>query len=87
MPKDQGKHPSFFSLGSQASDQEIWKHILGTLTQHEQENADRSHSEIDIPHMGCKEITVKNTENKVIAFASLTEVKGDKMEWAVYRET
>lgn len=86
MIKTDRDRPSFFSLKAQASDEEIWNHVLLTLTKQEQENADRSHSQIEVPHLGSKEITIKSKENKVIAFAALNEVKGDKMEWAVYRE-
>tara|TARA_Y100001968_G_scaffold217938_1_gene200541 strand:- start:21387 stop:21641 length:255 start_codon:yes stop_codon:yes gene_type:complete len=78
--------PSKFTVGLQATDEEVWEKILETLPNKERNEVDRSKSETKEPYLGGKQILVKRTDYSEIAFASISEIKEDLIEWAVYKE-
>ena len=80
------KTPSKFSVRALASYDEIWNKILETLTLQDRKEADKSASEINEPYLGCREITVRRRDMSNIALATLSEVKENQDEWAVYIE-
>ena len=80
------KPPSKFSVRPLASNEEIWNKILENLCEKDREEADLAASSIEEPYLGCKEITVKRSNKSNIAFASLSEIKENEDEWAVYSE-
>ena len=78
--------PSKFTVKSDATDDEVWNKILETLTSDERNEADRSISDVHEPYLGCKEIIVKTTKNSNIAYASISEIRQDEIDWSVYKE-
>ncbi len=80
------QRPSKFTVDVETSDLKIWEKILSMLTPNEQKQADKSKSEIRVPYLGAKEIVVRTSDNKDIAFAAISDSYGQKVDWSVYRE-
>tara|TARA_Y100001968_G_scaffold325688_1_gene367390 strand:+ start:1254 stop:1511 length:258 start_codon:yes stop_codon:yes gene_type:complete len=84
---ENNQEPSKFKVKSTATEDEIWMKILETLNQEERNSADRSISIIYSPYEGGTEITVKRTDQSIIAFASISEIRTDEIHWSVYKES
>ena len=80
------RRPSKFKVKALASNDEIWKKVLETLSPKERDEADKSKSTITEPYFGAKELSIKRSDNSIIAFASLSEIQEENDEWAVYKE-
>ena len=78
--------PSKFSVGLSASDEEVLDKILETLNPTDKLDVDRSACLIEEPYLGSKEITIRRSDKSIIAFASLSEIHSNDIEWAVYTE-